>query len=509
MAQNICTIAQVRQIERRVFLRAPSFEVMTAAARAVAAAAKQLAPRGAILAVAGGGNNGGDAFVAAQLLKTGGRRVVVCAPPLKSGKDNAPADAARARALWEKSGGQTIAPAQWQAEKGREKFALVMDGLLGVGFKKPPMRADIAALAKKINAARARGAKVLAVDIPSGVDADSGLADADAVRADLTITFFTAKPGLVTGEGKECAGVLKVDDLGAKKEIAEAGGGQMLTAVLRAKNFARAANAHKGDCGALLIAGGAAGMSGAAALAARAAVRIGAGKVFVLPPQKPPPLFFDPLCPEAMWRGAWPEAFQVFAAGMGLGQSAAAQKMLARLLKADIPAALDADALNLIAARAPLRRLLKNRRAPAALTPHPGEAARLCAALKIRRQSRPQTALALAKELNAAVALKGAGTIIAAPSGNWRLCARGNAGLAQAGAGDVLSGILGGLMARRFARGYKHQSSDEMFFTLANAVFLHGAAADVLAKAHGAPGIALGDIGEQAQRILNKAAGEK
>ncbi len=259
-------------------------------------------------------------------------------------------------------------------------------------------------------------------------------------------------------------------------------------------------NVHKGSFGSLAVIGGADGMVGAALLAARAALHLGAGKVFVgLTANKPPVV--DWLQPELMLRPAenaldtGPNATVI---GPGLGQSDHARAVLVAALASPVPLVIDADGLTLIAVDSKLKAMTASRRSPTVLTPHPGEAARLAGTTVAAIQSdRVQAALSMAHELHAAVVLKGAGSVLAFPDGRWAINSSGNAGLATAGSGDVLAGVLGALLAQGVAM------SDAIQF----AVCLHGAAADQLAKEGVGPlGLTASELAPAARRLINTAS---
>jgi hydroxyethylthiazole kinase-like uncharacterized protein yjeF len=259
-------------------------------------------------------------------------------------------------------------------------------------------------------------------------------------------------------------------------------------------------NVHKGSFGTLGLVGGSDGMVGAAILAARAALHLGVGKIWVgLAASRTPAV--DWTQPELMLRdaeavvGDKPDALVV---GPGLGTSDHARGLLAKALAVSVPIALDADALNLVAVDAELTRMVAGRRAPTALTPHPAEAARLLASTTAAVQNnRLAAALEIAAKLRAAVVLKGAGSVLAFPDGTWAINASGNAGLASGGTGDVLSGMLGALLAQAVP----------LEEALQIAVCLHGAAADALvAEGVGPLGLTASELAPAARRLVNAAA---
>jgi hydroxyethylthiazole kinase-like uncharacterized protein yjeF len=407
-----------------------------------------------------------------------------------------PPDAAAAHRAFVAAGGSVAADLEpgWRGE-------LIVDGLFGIGLARP-LGAAYAAIVERANAS---GVPILALDIPSGLDADTGTVAGPAIRAIATATFIALKPGLLTGDGVDRCGRISVHDLGLDPEaIAPARGHRLdwpaladtLPDVLRR----RSRDVHKGTFGTLGIVGGADGMVGAPLLAGRAALHAGAGKVWIgfIAAGRPA---VDWGQPELMLRdavdvlAAGPDALAV---GPGLGTHAPAAELLARALAAPVPLVLDADALNLVAQDASLAAAVRARQAATLATPHPAEAARLLATTTTAVQSdRLGATLALADRLNAAVVVKGAGSILAFPDGTWDINASGNPGLASAGSGDVLTGLAGALLAQ----GLDAKSA------LRLAVCLHGAAADAcVAAGRGPLGLTAAELAPAARELLNAAA---
>ncbi len=477
--------AALREVEA---LAAPRSHppLMTLAGRAVARRALDLARgrRGPIALVAGPGNNGGDAWVAADQLLSLGAPVLVWAP-LGGGTRDPVAASARARFLAEGGGVVRTLP---------EDAALLVDGLFGIGLcRELSGGARDAVIA--INASRA---PALAIDVPSGLDADTGAIHGVAVRAAHTITFIAGKPGLVTGNGPDHAGQVDVDSLGIDDALFPGNVGVLLTRATVQRLPLRAANSHKGSFGTVAVVGGAAGMAGAAILAARGALFAGAGKVYatLLAPGAPA---YDPAQPEILLRSL-DEALtaDVLVAGPGAGapDSPFAREVLPRLLAADKPLALDADALTALAHQRALPHAdLRRRHAPTLLTPHPGEAARLLGVSVAEVQAdRVAAATELSRTFGAEVVLKGAGSVCASPNGSWAINASGNAGLASGGTGDVLSGVIGALLAQTMAPTQALQL----------AVWAHGAAADrLVAQGRGPAGLTAGELPAAIRAILN------
>ena len=428
----------IRRIERAAGEAEPAL-MERAGAAAAGLAATLAGDKGKdILVLAGPGNNGGDARVVAERLREKFFRVEV---------------------------------ASEIGQVARKSWALVIDGLFGIGLGRA-ITGEHAALVEYANRQRC---PVLALDIPSGVHADTGRVLGCAVRATHTITFIALKPGLLTLDGPDhCGDIVVADlDLPVAKLVAPSAW------VARPELFRnllkpRPRNFHKGMAGSLAILGGAAGMSGAALLAGRAALKLGAGRVYVgLLDEK---VFLDSEHPELMLRhpdDALGQDLDALVVGPGLGQGERAGTLVGAALASDLPCVLDADALNLIAEDPGLRQACARRSADTLLTPHPAEAARLLAAHTADVQAdRVKAAKMLSSNLNAHVLLKGNGSILVARDGHWFVNASGNPGMASAGMGDVLAGMLGALLAQRF--------SGES--TLVLGVHLHGAAADALVR---------------------------
>jgi hydroxyethylthiazole kinase-like uncharacterized protein yjeF len=461
----------IRRIEALAAAGGPP--LMERAGLAAAERARALAPGdgGPLLVIAGPGNNGGDALVAARHLRQWFYDVTVV---FAGEESRLPADAAAAWRAWRAAGGRTLGELP-----SRRGWALVVDGLFGLGLKRELTGAH-AALVEAVNAL---GAPVLALDAPSGLDADSGCVRGCAVRATHTVTFIALKPGLLTLDGPDCCGELRLEPLGVDAAALLPPPGTVIGAgVLDALPRRRARNSHKGDYGSVAVIGGAPGMTGAALLAARAALKLGAGRVHVglLAAEVPP---FDPGQPELMLRraGELPAlaAPGCIVAGPGLGRSPAAAECLARALEAALP----------------LADRLRGRRQPTLLTPHPAEAARLlgCATRAVQ-QDRVAAAVGLARGHGCGVVLKGAGSVCALPDGRWAINTSGNPGMASAGMGDALAGILAALIAQGMAA---HAA-------LEAGVYLHGAAADALVAAGlGPAGLTASEVIEAARALFN------
>jgi len=488
-ASPILLTVDLRRVEQAALSGGNPAPLMERAGLAAAELARKLAGDSGkpVLVLAGPGNNGGDALVVARHLKQWWFKVsVVCLtnPQQYSG------DAAMAFQAWRKTGGELVT-----AIPSAQDWALVIDGLFGIGIKRN-LDGDCAALVEQVNA---MDAPVLALDIPSGLDADTGRIMGSVMQADHTMTFIALKPGLLTLDGPDHCGVLHVADLGLGTGIDAAPHGVLIgDGVLTHLLPPRTRNSHKGTYGSAGIIGGAQGMVGAALLAARATQKCGAGRVYAGLLADAPPV--DLLQPELMLRPADAvlrlDHLSALAIGPGLGDSPDAAEYLDWALEGNVPLVLDADALNQIAATADLKNKLKQRVMPSILTPHPAEAARLLACTTDEvQQDRVAAALRLARECRAGVALKGAGSICAWPDGHWSINTSGNPGMAAAGMGDVLTGIITALLA---------QGVDERH-ALTAGVYLHGAAADHLVKnGRGPIGLTAGETIDAARSLLNR-----
>ena len=468
-----------RRAEQAALLAAAPLAMMEAAGLALARLALALEPHARQVCVwAGPGNNGGDGMVAARHLQAQGRAVQV----LLVGADaRRPADALAAQARAEAAG---VIITAWRADGAAPMAALHIDAMLGLGATRAPQGAMAAAI-RLLNTTAATGAArtpVLAVDLPSGLHPDTGaLLGSEAVRATATLAMLTLKPGCHTGWGRDHAGQMWLATLGVDAGPPTAG----LTGPASAP--ARLHSSHKGSHGEVVVVGGAPGMVGAAWLAARAALAAGAGRVYcsLLDTQAS---LLDPEQPALMGRHAWwASAGDVLASATvacGCGGGADVAVTLPALLSHVRRLVLDADALNAIAADASLQASLQQRATrglATLLTPHPLEAARLLRSTVAGVQAdRMAAAQALAQNFQVAVALKGSGTVIAAPGALPRINASGNAALATAGTGDVLAGWVAG----QWAQAPEAAAAD----VAAMAVWQHGRCADThAAAARGAP----------------------
>lgn len=424
--------SSARALEAAALADSAPHALMEAAGLAVARLALAMAPHAGRIAVfAGPGNNGGDGFVAARHLAAAGKAVQLHF----TGEAAAlPADAA---AAWAR-----LTPPPQAVDDG---WDLAIDALLGLGARRAPQ----GAIAEAIGRMNAAPAPVLAVDLPSGLHADTGQPlGAACVRADATLSLLSLKPGLFTGQGRDWAGDVWWDDLG----VAPAAPTAELPAAPAPTPRGHAQ--HKGSFGDVVVVGGAPGMGGAALLAARAALAGGAGRVY-LSLLDPAAAALDAQRPELMHRAlAWtqpPAALAAATVVCGCGGGTAVREALPALLAHAGRLVLDADALNTVAADPSLHALLQQRAArslPTVLTPHPLEAARLLACDTATVQAdRLAAAQRLAERWRCTVLLKGSGSVIATPGRLPAINPTGNALLATAGTGDVLAGWLGGRWA--------------------------------------------------------------
>ncbi|HUQ24694.1 MAG TPA: NAD(P)H-hydrate dehydratase [Burkholderiales bacterium] len=452
MRGPIYSTADIRRIEQA----AGDAPLMQRAGAAAAGLAARLVSGKDVLVLAGPGNNGGDARIAAESLKEKFFRV-------------------------------TLADKQVPPTK---EWGLVIDGLFGIGLTRPIEGEH----AKLVEYANRQTCPVLALDVPSGIQSDSGRVLGCAVRASHTISFIALKPGLLTLDGPDYCGEVTVADLGLDLQkllppsawVAEPG-------LFKGMLERRPRNFHKGMAGSLAIVGGAGGMTGAALLAGRAALKLGAGRVYVGLLAEDAPVV-DLLAPELMLRhpdDVFGEDLDAIVVGPGLGRGERAETLVGAALASDIPCILDADALNLLSENEILRKACARRTAETLITPHPAEAARLLGStVATVQEDRVRAARMLCENLNAHTVLKGNGSVLVARDGHWFINASGNPGMASAGMGDVLAGMLGALLAQRY--------SGET--ALALGVHLHGAAADAVG---GLVGLTASELIDPSRKIWN------
>ncbi|HRP98328.1 MAG TPA: NAD(P)H-hydrate dehydratase [Rhodocyclaceae bacterium] len=486
--QPIYTVAGIRTIEEQVLPEADP-PLMERAGRAAAEEAFRLTMdrAGPVLIVCGPGNNGGDGLVMARRLLQAKRPVVVA---FGGNAARLPAEARAAFDAWRDAGGTITSDLPAPPPEG---WALIADAMFGIGLQRP----ITGRFADWIASLNTQPAPRLAIDIPSGLDADTGRVLGSAFQATHTLTFIALKPGLLTLDGPDHAGIVTVRPLDLNLDDFPTAEGQRIQPTLfRAYLKPRRLNTHKGSYGSVGVIGGAPGMTGAALLAARAALKLGAGRVYVGLVDAAAPAV-DPTQPELMLRDldCLFEQSTVLAIGPGLGQHADAARLVDRAISSDAPLVIDADGLNLLAAHTELHTRCGLRRAPTLLTPHPAEAGRLLATdTAAVQRDRVMAAVSIARRYGALVALKGCGSVIAAPDGRWFINGTGHPGMATAGMGDILTGQLASLLA---------QGWDAEAAMLA-AVHLHGAAADRLAREGIGPiGLSAGEVAETSRGVFN------
>ncbi len=489
----LITPAQMRDMEGRYFAETgtPSISLMERAARALnEAIVRHFGPERTVCFACGPGGNGGDGYACARMYaKIGGKCVLFPASP--PGTPDAVRNRERALAM----GIPELSP-----DADAPVPEVWVDALYGTGLSRAP-EGPAAALIRRMNADRRLGARVVAVDIPSGLNGLTGAAFEPCVAADLTVTFQFEKTGHRLADGLDACGKIEVADIG----IPEAFFPDDMARLVEARDVAaglphKPRNAHKGNNGHLLIVAGSVGMAGAAALCAKAALRSGAGLVTVGCPASIVPIV-QTLAPCAMAiplperDGAIaPDAVEILkpalagkhavACGCGLSRRASPQ-VLKLLLESGIPALFDADGLNLIAADDALKALLRPHHL---ITPHPGEAARLLG----RPLSDPLADAPALSALGCQALLKGATSVIPVGGVSW-LSASGCAGMAKGGSGDVLTGLTGGLMAQYAAAGTP-MAGLHLAICAAFASEIHGRAGELAQEKVGVRGMCASDL---------------
>jgi NAD(P)H-hydrate epimerase len=488
---KLYSVEQTRRIDR-IAAQQPGCSddvLMERAGEAAFALLRRVWPNARRIAVlCGAGNNGGDGYVLARLARAVGlapQLAVVVGPP------RAGSEAERARQAYVASGGsETSVPANALAEAD-----VVVDALLGTGLDRPPG----GAVADAIDAINAARTPVLALDVPSGLNADTGTAPGVAVEAAATLSFVARKQGLYTGAARERCGQLHFDDLGVPALAIDAAGtapaGLLDLNALRAQWLPRRRRgAHKGDFGHVLVLGGDHGYGGAVCLASAAAARAGAGLISVA---TRPAHVAAVLAgrPEVMARGVDDTAglapllarASVVAIGPGLGFATFGRALWAAALDCGRPLVVDADALNLLATD-------PQRNDDWILTPHPGEAARLLGLTTAQVEADRYAAVrALQRRYGGVALLKGAGTLVCDGQSPVGVVPYGNPGMASGGMGDVLTGVIAALLA---------QGVPAMQAAALGAC-LHGAAGDAVAAARGERGLLAGDLIERLPSLVN------
>ncbi len=485
---------QMRQIDRTV-IEQHGIPGITLMRRAGEAAFRQIMARYAaidhLVVVCGLGNNGGDGYVVASCAHRIGIRVtaLASAPP-------ATECAATAARDYRQLGG-TICEGDLSSLSPLASAAsadLVVDALFGTGLSRAP-QGTAADLIRRMNAAATSGCPLVSLDMPSGLHSDTGAAFDPCVAAHLTITFIGLKIGLFTGRGRSHAGEIVLEDLHIPAEArhAVALSARLIQPPVLEK---RARDMHKGEAGRLLVVGGDGGMMGAALLAGEAALRCGAGLVTVAGTAAHLD-FAARHRPELMSADAErlpledADAADVIVLGPGLGQSEWSERIFTRFIDCKAPLVVDADGLNWLARISPGPR----RRPNWVLTPHPGEAARLlqCTAAEIEAD-RLRAVREIQAKFGGVCILKGAGTLVADADGGMFLCDRGNPGMATAGMGDVLSGVVGALVGQGLPLSQAASA----------AVWLHASAADAAARRLGERSLLARDVIDHLPQIIRQ-----
>jgi ADP-dependent NAD(P)H-hydrate dehydratase / NAD(P)H-hydrate epimerase len=438
--------------------------------------------------VCGPGNNGGDGYVLAELARSSGRHVFL----LRLSDRVKPGASARAADAYLQAGGEV---ATFIADEALPRADVWVDALFGIGLHRA-LEGAAADIVSALN--HDRTSPVLALDVPSGVDADTGFHDGLAVRATVTLSFIAGKPGLYTGRGREAAGEVVIDTLGLADHVfddLEPAARIACPDALPLWLGPRARNAHKGHFGTVLCIGGDRGFGGALALCAEAAHRAGAGMVSAATRADHVPVLLT-RCPETMARAVDAAAdlqplldkASVIAIGPGLGCGEWGETLFEAALAQGLPMVIDADGLNLLS---------KSLKTPemAVLTPHPGEAARLLkSSVAEIEHDRIASAQRLAEQCGCVVVWKGAGSIIAMPGEVPVIIDAGNPGMATGGMGDVLTGVIAAVIAQR---GQSH------FEAAVCGALLHAAAGDAAARDGGERGLLPSDLFAQLRRLAN------
>lgn len=482
---DLYTVEQVRALDRRAIEQCgvAGSELMQRAASAAFESLRRHWPQARRIAVyCGPGNNGGDGLLLALQARKAGFQVELIAL-----QQEWHGDAAAAHDAFVADGGRV---GLWQPGQVLSTVDVQVDALFGTGLRRAP-EPDVAALIECINAG---DAPVLALDVPSGLNADTGRCPGAAIHADVTVSFIAAKRGLYTGAAADHVGRLELDSLGLPEGLWQ---GQAIDAhLLQASTLPpRSRAAHKGHYGHVLAIGGGHGTAGAIRLCGEAALRSGAGLVSVAT-QPEHLVALNSARPELMAHAVnGPQALEpllqradVLAVGPGLGQGAWGHALWLTAMDSGKPLVLDADGLNLLA------REFRRFDQPAVLTPHPGEAARLLGSgVAEIEDDRFAAARELARRYGAVVVLKGAGSLIAAPEGRLDICPWGNPGMASGGMGDLLTGIVAALLAQGCTA----------WQAAALGVGLHARAGDLAAREGGERGLLASDLLLPLRRLLN------
>jgi hydroxyethylthiazole kinase-like uncharacterized protein yjeF len=477
--QALYDTAATRQIEQTLQASLPSHTLMQRAGLAVARLAMAVAPHSQRIWLAcGPGNNGGDGLEAAVHLQQWGKKPIVT---WLGAADTAPSDAAKSYHRARQAGVEF-------SEQPPQRYEFCIDGMLGVGGGRRPLVGQMSDWAAIMNSSTA---PVLAIDLPTGLCADTGVVTPNHVHATHTLSLLTLKPGLFTAQGRDASGIHWLDDLcpgvEGQQHLAKTPPSARLIGPPTQRQRRHAS--HKGNYGDVAVVGGANGMTGAALLAATAALNSGAGRVFVGLLAEPA-MTVDTNHPALMFRSVNKLDITSMTVVCGCGGGDAIEGRLQEILMTSPLLVIDADAINAIANDDRFQSILiarVNTSMSTILTPHPLEAARLLAITTTEVQgNRLGAATALAQRFGCTVVLKGSGTVVATPGRTPRINLTGNARLATAGTGDVLAGMIGAGLARGLPG----------FEAAAHAVYQHGLRADqwppslpltALALARGSP----------------------
>ena len=520
---KLVTVAQMRELDRRTMEEAniPGEELMDRAGWGVADHVRRMAEIAgfhypSVLIIAGRGNNGGDGFACARHLKDMGTTVEVW---LAGAAGGIRGDALKHLSRMKTAGiklREIKTMEEWEDERHYGHGAnIVVDAVLGVGSS-GPARGPAAGAIQFINA-RLQEALVISVDVPSGLDADTGVPEGDVVCADVTVTMGLPKRGLINPAALDCVGSIEVVDIGIPPDyvvdLAAEDERELIYLTDLKPLFPRRRRAtHKGHYGHVLLLGGARGYSGAIAMAARAALRSGTGLVTVAVPESIAGIVAGASLESmvvgtretpagALSRHAWADwkprmgDFDAVLIGPGLTRGEDSCALVKELLaECKVPMVLDADAISVLQGQASL---LAQASAPVVLTPHPGELATLMtrdtAGIQVDRCA---AAASAAKATKAVIVLKGAGTVVVAPDGVPHINLTGNPGMATGGSGDVLAGLLTGFLGQKLGP----------FDAARSAVYLHGRAGDMVAWRKSQAGLVAGDVIDELPYVFRDVA---
>jgi NAD(P)H-hydrate epimerase len=506
ISDRLYTCAEISKFEQQVIRehKVPAIRLMRRAATAAFELLRERYPDARKLIVfCGSGNNGGDGWVLAALAARADFKVMVVtlAEPtsLRSEAAKAYVFAQEQQVEWLRASDLDQRVHVSESAESAESPDVLVDAMLGSGLKRE-LSGDYRLVVEWINNA---GVPVLSLDIPSGLNADTGrVMGACAVQADATISFVGQKRGMLTALGPEYSGMRYCDELELDQALSEAPPPQC--EILRPRPLcARPASAHKGDHGHVVVVGGNTGTLGAGLMAATAALRVGAGLVTLATPDADTSAV-SLMRPEIMTQqprsapelGSLLERATAMVVGPGFGQDAWAKQMLYAVSLSKLPVVLDAEALRLLA-RQPKMRMHSDF---LLLTPHPGEAADLLEiSTKEVQDDRFAAAEMMRARYGAKIVLKGSGTILCMREDHFVLCDRGNAGMGSGGMGDVLSGVIGGLLTQGDIYADAQHAQEQR---VGLAVYLHSQAADDVAGHIGERGMLAGDLCERFPELL-------